>query len=75
MVGGNVGHVEQEDGANDGGRQLELDAVDAGADPLSVLEARLARSRAARDAALDELRGVMSDADALDKYGIDTQQI
>lgn len=55
--------------------QLELDAVDEGADPLAVLEARLSRSQAAMDASLHELRAVMSDAQALEEYGIDTTQI
>lgn len=64
-----------QDGSDIEEHQLELDAVDEGADPLAVLEARLRRSQAAMDASLHELRAVMSDAQALEEYGIDTTQI
>ncbi len=71
MVNGN----ENDGGAADAERQLELDALDDGADALTVLQDRLGRAQAARDLALHELRAVMSDDDALAKYGIDTSQI
>lgn len=68
--------VDEDDGvAADADRQLELDAIDDGVDALTVLQGRLSRSQAARDVALQELRAVMSDEDALDRYGIDTSQV
>lgn len=56
-------------------RQRELDELDGGADALLVLQHRLSRSQAAKEATLQELRAVMSDSDALDNYGIDTTQV
>lgn len=53
----------------------ELHELDGGADALLVLQHRLSRSQAAKEAALQELRAVMSDSDALDNYGIDTTQV
>ena len=48
---------------------------DGDARSLSVLQHRLARSRAAQDDALSQLREVMTDAEALADYGIDTTQL
>ena len=61
--------------AADVDRQRELNKLDGGADALVVLQDRVGRSQAAKEAALQELRAVMSDSDALDNYGIDTTQV
>lgn len=53
----------------------EKRAGDGDAYSLSVLQHRLARSRAAQDDALRQLREVMTDAEALADYGIDTTQL
>lgn len=53
----------------------ETSSGDDDARSLSVLQHRLARSRAAQDDALKQLREVMTDAEALADYGIDTTQL
>ena len=56
------------------GVQGEVDAVDAGIDPLTVLQLRHERAQVEESRALEELRAVMSDEEALSEFGIDISQ-
>ncbi len=51
-------------------QQLEIDALDNGATPREVLMRRVHRAQVEKDQALEELGAVMSDAEALEEYGI-----
>ena len=59
---------------HDDNRQRELDDLDDGMDVRQILQRRVDVARAEQADALHQLRAVMSDAEALDEFGIDISQ-
>lgn len=56
---------------DDDSRQRELDDLDDGVDAGTILRRRAGAARVQQEDALAELRAVMSDAEVLEKFGID----
>ena len=54
--------------------QGEVDTVNAGMDALTILRRRHERAQVDQSRALEELRAVMSDDEALSEFGIDISQ-